>query len=1043
MPILTSTQASKLQSNPSLIRNLCILAHVDHGKTTLSDSLLASNGVISSRIAGKVRYLDSREDEQLRGITMESSAISLHFPVRALTKDGTTEDRDYLINLIDSPGHVDFSGEVSSASRICDGALVLVDSVEGVCTQTHTVLRQAWVEKIQPILVFNKVDRLITELQMSPSEAYVHITKILEQVNAIIASFFTDDIIGEDSRKLDAKKEQGEDVKEGEWILEERDDSDIYFAPERGNVIFCSAIDGWAFRIENFAKIYSKKLGMNEKALLKCLWGSYYFDPKTKSVLLPKHLKNNKALKPMFVQFILEQIWSVYDCVYMNPDADKVSKIITSLGVKVNPRDLKSKDTRGLLWTIMSQWLSLASTCLLTVVEKVPSPLQAQPKRMPKILYPNSDTNPEPSNEVEKMVYNCENNPDSEMVAYVSKTFYVSPENLPENRRVQLTAEEMRERRTRELLMRKKEEAQPEAQHLSLPPQDELQAMSLNTSEIVESPKNVLIGFARIFSGTIKLGQKIYILGPRYDPNKPDEHCSEITVERLYLLMGRDLYDLPEVPAGNVFGISGIDGHILKTGTLSTTKDCRNLGVLRHLMPPILRVALEPMFPRDLNKLEEGLKLLNQSDPSVEIILQETGEHVLVCAGEVHLERCLTDLRDRFAQIEIQVSDPIVPFRETVYPLEGTSGNWQQSETGQVTIESSTGEFSMVFRLVPLPSQVHEILLKSANTIKQLQTSKSNQLTNAQSPEEDQNMEELSPEDLLTLGHQQQSITADDFANQLENAFKESKQEGWEGIVDQIWSFGPKGIGSNILVNKLGYSKRCWFELAGRTKSASQTQDSLDWGFGSNLPQREIEEGIRTGFQVITQQGPLCAEPVAGTCFIVEKIVLGEKPISGTETPTQKGKVLSGQQAFLSLSPRMLLATYSCDIQATAEVLGKVYAVLARRRGRVLSEEMKEGTTFFQISAKLPVIESFEFSEEIRKKTSGAAIPQLIFSGFEVYDQNPFWVPTTEEELEDLGEKADRANVAKKYMDMVRRRKGLFVDERVVISAEKQRTLKK
>lgn len=126
------------------------------------------------------------------------------------------------------------------------------------------------------------------------------------------------------------------------------------------------------------------------------------------------------------------------------------------------------------------------------------------------------------------------------------------------------------------------------------------------------------------------------------------------------------------------------------------------------------------------------------------------------------------------------------------------------------------------------------------------------------------------------------------------------------------------------------------------------------------------------------------------------------------------------------------------------EVLGRVTGVITRRRGRILSDEMREGTPFFTVVAVLPVAESFGFSDEIRKRTSGAASPQLIFQGYEMLDQDPFWVPSTEEDLEDLGELADRENVAKRYMDAVRRRKGLLVaGHKLVVNAEKQKTLKR
>lgn len=274
---------------------------------------------------------------------MESSAISLFFSLlRRSAPEQPPEQREYLINLIDSPGHIDFSSEVSTASRLCDGAVVLVDAVEGVCSQTVTVLRHTWTEKLKPLLVINKMDRLITELKMTPSEAYTHLSKLLEQVNAVMGSFFQGDRMSNDLRwreRMDervnaaAEKLQTESSADGivkgpksrvaqdeEGVVtsstpaeyEEEDDEHLYFAPENNNVIFSSAIDGWAFTPGQFAGLYEKRLGIKRSILEKVLWGDFYLDPKTKRILGSKHLKG-RHLKPMFVQLVLDNIWAVYE----------------------------------------------------------------------------------------------------------------------------------------------------------------------------------------------------------------------------------------------------------------------------------------------------------------------------------------------------------------------------------------------------------------------------------------------------------------------------------------------------------------------------------------------------------------------------------------------------------------------------------------------------------------------------------------------------------------------------------------------------------
>jgi ribosome assembly protein 1 len=195
--------------------------------------------------------------------------------------------------------------------------------------QTISVLRQARADRLKPILILNKFDRLITELQLTPLEAYHHLAQLIVQVNAVMGSFFASERLEDDLRwrenrekRMEARKlasassDQPTDGIEDEF--QEKDDEDIYFAPERGNVIFASAIDGWAFRVGKFARLFASKLGLNENNLKKVLWGDYYLDPKTKRIISPKHLKG-RNLKPLFVQFVLENLWSIYENVVINP----------------------------------------------------------------------------------------------------------------------------------------------------------------------------------------------------------------------------------------------------------------------------------------------------------------------------------------------------------------------------------------------------------------------------------------------------------------------------------------------------------------------------------------------------------------------------------------------------------------------------------------------------------------------------------------------------------------------------------------------------
>uniref|UniRef100_A0A671FQA7 Elongation factor-like GTPase 1 n=2 Tax=Rhinolophus ferrumequinum TaxID=59479 RepID=A0A671FQA7_RHIFE len=1116
----------QLQKNTANIRNICVLAHVDHGKTTLADCLISSNGIISSRLAGKLRYMDSREDEQVRGITMKSSAISLHYA------DG---DEEYLINLIDSPGHVDFSSEVSTAVRICDGCIIVVDAVEGVCPQTQAVLRQAWLENIHPVLVINKVDRLIVELKFTPQEAYSHLKNILEQINALTGALFTSKVLEERAeRETESQGNPSFDPREQvyDWSagLENTDDSHLYFSPDQGNVVFTSAIDGWGFGIEHFAKIYSQKIGIKKEVLLKTLWGDYYINMKAKKIM---KVDQAKGKKPLFVQLILENIWSLYDAV-LKKDKEKIDKIVTSLGLKIGAREARHSDPKVQLNAMCSQWLPISQAVLAMVCQKLPSPLDISAERVERLMCAGPqafDTLPPETQALKAAFMKCGSEDTAAVIIFVSKMFAVDTKALPQNKPRPLTQEEIAQRRERARQRHAEKlaaaqgpapgdptadgralETSPEAED---PKGDELQVASMTPTPVPQEGNNqeTFIAFARVFSGVARRGKKIFVLGPKYSPVEflqrvplgfsaplddlpPVPHMACCTLEHLYLLMGRELEDLEEVPPGNVLGIGGLQDFVLKSATLCSLPSCPPFIPLNFEATPIVRVAVEPKHPSEMPQLVKGMKLLNQADPCVQILIQETGEHVLVTAGEVHLQRCLDDLKERFAKIQISVSEPIIPFRETITKppkvdmVNEEIGRQQKvavihqmkedqsripegiqvDSDGLVTMTTPNKLATLSVRAVPLPDEVTRILEENSDLIRSME-----QLTSS-----------LNEGKNTHMIHQKAQEKIGEFKGKLEQHLTGRK---WRNTVDQIWSFGPRKCGPNILVNKTeDFQNSVWTVSAGKA-----SKDTSRY--------RDVGNSIVSGFQLATLSGPMCEEPLMGVCFVLEKLHLNKfeeqgasdkqnaeqsdlvkdglgdgetcsggpgnhelpsghaEPFAKRVSPKAESSLtdcygpFSGQliatmkeacRYALQVKPqRLMAAMYTCDIMATSDVLGRVYAVLSKREGRVLQEEMKEGTDMFIIKAVLPVAESFGFADEIRKRTSGLASPQLLFSHWEVIPSDPFWVPTTEEEYLHFGEKADCENQARKYMNAVRKRKGLCVEEKIVEHAEKQRTLGK
>jgi len=346
---------------------MSVIAHVDHGKSTLTDSLVAKAGIIAGEAAGNARMTDTRLDEQERGITIKSTGISLFYETEiedkmalvrkeeALTEENKPKKQGYLINLIDSPGHVDFSSEVTAALRVTDGALVVVDYVEGVSVQTETVLRQAMAEKIKPVLMINKIDRGILELQVNGETMYQNFLRVIENVNVIVHSFNDEEMV---------KANGGESLQ---------------IDPLMGTTAFGSALFGWAFTLTKFSETYAAKFGIQQKKMMVKLWGDNFYDQKGKKWKNHSEADDKSTLGRAFVKFCMEPVIRLCRAT-MNGEMKKVETMLTNLDIKMKADELKLEG-KLLMKNVFQKWINAAEALIEMIVLKLPSPVRAQSYR--------------------------------------------------------------------------------------------------------------------------------------------------------------------------------------------------------------------------------------------------------------------------------------------------------------------------------------------------------------------------------------------------------------------------------------------------------------------------------------------------------------------------------------------------------------------------------------------------------------------------------------------------------------------------------------
>jgi len=638
----TTEQMRAIMDHPNNIRNMSVIAHVDHGKSTLTDSLISKAGIIGAAQAGEARFTDTRQDEQDRCITIKSTGVSLYYE---MTKDQMPKEatnNGFLINLIDSPGHVDFSSEVTAALRVTDGALVVVDCVEGVCVQTETVLRQALGERIKPVVMVNKMDRALLELQLEAEDTYQSFQRTIESVNVVISTY-EDEALG-----------------------------DVQVYPNKGTVAFGSGLHGWGFTLGRFADMYAAKFGVEKAKLMGKLWGDNFFDPSSKKWVKKATNAAGKPLKRAFCQFVMDPINLLFKSI-MNGEKAKYEKMITSLQINLT-NDEKDLTGKALLKTVMRKFLPAGDALLEMLVLHLPSPVQAQKYRV-QTLYEGPE-----DDECAQAIKACD--PNGPLMLYISKM-------------------------------------------------------------VPTSDKGRFYAFGRVFSGTVRTGQKVRIMGPNYIPGKKEDLVIK-PIQRTVLMMGRTTEAIDDCPCGNTIALVGIDQYLVKSGTITTSEVAHNFKVMKFSVSPVVRVAVEAKNPSELPKLVEGLRRLAKSDPCVQCITEESGEHIVAGAGELHLEICLKDLEE-FCGIPLHTSDPVVSYRETV-----------SAESSQTCLAKSPNKHNRIYmKARPLPDGLADEIEKG----------------------------KVGPRDDIKAR-----------AKLLQTEYEIDQNDG-----RRIWCFGPDGTGPNLL----------------------------------------------------------------------------------------------------------------------------------------------------------------------------------------------------------------------------------------------------
>jgi len=369
-----------LSENSDLIRCIALVGHLHHGKTSFAQMLFDQTHESLADLHKNVRWTDTRFDEQQRGVSIKSSPLSL------VLQD--TRQKSFLVHLMDTPGHVNFSDEVTAAIRLCDGVVLVVDVIEGVMVNTELMIKHALQDGLSLTVVLNKMDRLILELKLPPGDAYFKLKHTLDSINAVIEDYFQDEELAEQHK----------------------------ISPELGNVIFASSEAGWSFSLIQFAAIYTSDYSIPSKIhippveLAKRLWGNKYFDNESRRFL---NAPSQPGQQRSFIEFVLEPLYKIYGQI-VGEEIKVANKVLVSLGIYLSNEELQL-DVKPLLKVALSKFFGKANGFVDMITQNIPSPRLGAKKKI-ELNY----TGPMDSALAQSMISSKVNGP---MVVHITKLY--------------------------------------------------------------------------------------------------------------------------------------------------------------------------------------------------------------------------------------------------------------------------------------------------------------------------------------------------------------------------------------------------------------------------------------------------------------------------------------------------------------------------------------------------------------------------------------------------------------------------------------------